>query len=69
MVYGLWQFAFNFVGLGKVYCPFFQAQFCDTYLHTLPGSADAEINPFDFYALEAAVQIKDKLGGVITGLL
>ena len=31
------------------------------------GSADAEINPFDLYALEAAVQIKDKLGGVITG--
>ena len=30
------------------------------------SSADAEINPFDLYALEAAVQIKDKLGGTIT---
>ena len=29
-------------------------------------SAPAEINPFDLNALEAAVQIKDKLGGTIT---
>ena len=30
------------------------------------SSADAEINPFDLYALEAAVQIRDKLGGTVT---
>jgi len=29
-------------------------------------SAPAEINPFDLNALEAAVQIKDKIGGTIT---
>jgi len=32
------------------------------------SSADAEINPFDLYALEAAVQIKDKLGGIVTAI-
>jgi len=31
-------------------------------------SASAEINPFDLNALEAAVQIKDKLGGTITAI-
>jgi len=31
-------------------------------------SAPAEINPFDLNALEAAVQIKDKLGGTITAI-
>lgn len=31
-------------------------------------SAGAEINPFDLYALEAAVQIKDKLGGTVTAI-
>ena len=30
------------------------------------SSAGAEINPFDLNALEAAVQIKDKLGGTVT---
>ena len=30
------------------------------------SSAGAEINPFDLNALEAAVQIKDKLGGMVT---
>ena len=30
------------------------------------SSAGAEINPFDLNALEAALQIKDKLGGVVT---
>ena len=30
------------------------------------NSADAEINPFDLYALEAAVQIKENLGGIVT---
>ena len=30
------------------------------------SSAGAEINPFDLYALESAVQIKEKLGGTIT---
>lgn len=30
------------------------------------SSAEAEINPFDLNALEAAVQIKDKLGGTVT---
>ena len=32
------------------------------------SSANAEINPFDLYALEAAVQIKEKLGGTITAI-
>ncbi|MEM3659175.1 MAG: electron transfer flavoprotein subunit beta/FixA family protein [Thermoproteota archaeon] len=32
------------------------------------SSAPAEINPFDLNALEAAVQIKEKLGGFITAL-
>ena len=30
------------------------------------SSAGAEINPFDLNALEAAVQMKDKLGGMVT---
>ncbi|MBA7704248.1 Caffeyl-CoA reductase-Etf complex subunit CarD [subsurface metagenome] len=30
------------------------------------SSAAAEINPFDLNALEAAVQVKDKLGGTVT---
>ena len=32
------------------------------------SSAEAEINPFDLNALEAAVQIKEKLGGVVTAI-
>jgi electron transfer flavoprotein beta subunit len=32
------------------------------------SSAEAEINPFDLYALEAAVQIKQKLGGHIVAV-
>jgi len=32
------------------------------------SSAPAEINPFDLNALEAAVQIKEKVGGLITAL-
>ena len=32
------------------------------------SSAGSEINPFDLYALEAAVQIKEKLGGTVTAL-
>ena len=32
------------------------------------SSAEAEINPFDLNALEAALQIKDKLGGTITAI-
>jgi len=32
------------------------------------SSAGAEINPFDLNALEAAVQIKDKLGGTVTAI-
>ncbi len=30
------------------------------------SSADAEINPFDLYALEAAVLVKEELGGTVT---
>ena len=30
------------------------------------SSAAAEINPFDLNALEAAIQVKDKLGGTVT---
>ena len=32
------------------------------------GSAGVEINPFDLNALEAAAQIKDKLGGMVTAI-
>ena len=32
------------------------------------SSAEAEINPFDLNALEAGVQIKEKLGGVVTAV-
>lgn len=32
------------------------------------SSADAEINPFDLHALEAAVQIRESLGGRITAI-
>jgi electron transfer flavoprotein beta subunit len=32
------------------------------------SSASAEINPFDLYALEAAVQLKEKAGGTITAI-
>ncbi len=32
------------------------------------SSADTEINPFDLYALEAAIQVKESLGGMITAL-
>jgi electron transfer flavoprotein beta subunit len=32
------------------------------------SSAEAEINPFDLNALEAAVQIKEKLGGKVTAI-
>ena len=32
------------------------------------SSAGSEINPFDLYALEAAVQIKEKLGGTVTAM-
>ena len=30
------------------------------------SSAPGEINPFDLHALEAAVQIKERLGGSVT---
>jgi len=32
------------------------------------SSAAAEINPFDLYAIEAAVQIKEKTGGTVTAI-
>jgi electron transfer flavoprotein beta subunit len=32
------------------------------------SSADVEINPFDLYALETAVQLKAKLGGAVTAI-
>ena len=32
------------------------------------SSADTEINPFDLYALEAAIQVKESLGGMVTAL-
>lgn len=32
------------------------------------GSAAAEINPFDLYAIEAAVQIKERTGGTVTAI-
>jgi electron transfer flavoprotein beta subunit len=32
------------------------------------SSAAAEINPFDLYAIEAAVQLKEKAGGTITAI-
>ncbi|MEM3403053.1 MAG: electron transfer flavoprotein subunit beta/FixA family protein [Nitrososphaeria archaeon] len=32
------------------------------------SSAEAEINPFDLNALEAAVQVKEKVGGIVTAI-
>jgi len=32
------------------------------------SSAEAEINPFDLHALEAAVQVKEKLGGTVVAI-